>query len=149
MDLDDLAGLFMERKATGDWEGLITQLVEMRAFKREFDTLLRDVELAAAEAMPKRFVDTPQFSAERRNSTDRRNWQHHDLARMLVKHREDDIAHPQDVVDVLLQAAGVSYWRVTELRKAGLDPDEWCETSTRPTVQVMTKDDGDLRETEQ
>lgn len=135
----DLVAVFEKLRDDGDYENLIQLLLDMRAYKSEFDLLVRDVEQAAAKAMPKKFAENERWMAERRVSHNRRWTETKDLARMVVKHREDEISHPQDVVDVLLDVAAISYFRVGKLREYGLDPEDWSESVESTTVSVVKK----------
>lgn len=71
-----------------------------------------------------------------RRAKTRKQWDHPLLAWQVAKHAVEHRVPDEDgVVDTaedaavaaLLECAGVSYWRVGELRKRGIDPDAYCE----------------------
>ena len=125
----------------GDWRGLLDLLADVRFVLGELKHLERDIETDAARLMPKKIVQTARVTAERRMSTDRRNWQHEDLAKKVIELEWGNIDHPQDVARILMAYAGFSYWRVTRLRELDIDPDEYCETMPgRATVQLRERD---------
>ena len=125
----------------GDWRGLLDLLYDVRFVKGELTHLERDIEDDAARLMPKKIVQTARVTAERRMSTDRRNWQHEELAKEVLKREWGNIDHPQDVARILQEYVGWSYWRVTKLREKDIDPDEYCETTPgRATVQLRERD---------
>lgn len=123
-----------------DWRGLLDLLYDVRFVISELRHLERDIETDAATLMPKKLGETHRVLAERRMSTDRRNWQHEDLAKLVIEKEWSNIDHPQDVAKALMAAAGFSYWRVTRLRELGIDPDEYCESTSRMSVSTKGRD---------
>lgn len=123
-----------------DVNDLLDLLLTLREVKSEFDLLVREVEDDCARLMRKKFVTTPQLTAERSpGGYNRSNWQSRDLAKKIIA--DGDFDHPQDVADMLFELAAVSYWRVTKLRELGIDPDEWCDSAPgRSTVQVKRRE---------
>lgn len=75
--------------------------------------------------------------------TDRRKWQHNRVANLLAEKalderrvtREGDVEAPHEaVLRVLMECASLSGWKLTGLRRLGVDPDDWCEVEH--TVKV-------------
>jgi hypothetical protein len=113
----------------------------MREFKQDFDIVLRDVEQNIADLMTKRYWSDDRFDVQKRTSTDRRNWDHEALAKKVIALAMDSgrIHHPMDVAAVLRGAAGFSYWRVTQLKELGIDPDEYADSSPGKTSIQITR----------
>lgn len=66
-------------------------------------------------------------------------WDHPRAARDVIKAawEHDEIHHPNDVGPVILAVAGLDYWRVSQLRRLGLDPHEYKEeTEGRLAVRL-------------
>ena len=72
--------------------------------------------------------------------TRRSHWKTDELANEIVtaKMAEGIVAHPLDVVRLIMAGAQVSGWRVTWMREQGLDPDEWADVEYgRKTVRIQ------------
>lgn len=72
---------------------------------------------------------------------DRKAWDHQGLAKLvveqLIERRGGEIPTAWDVRDALMQVAAIAYWRVTELRRHGIEPDDYCEAIPgRPSVII-------------
>jgi hypothetical protein len=117
----------------GDTDSLAIGLVAFRMLVRDLRTLADATEADLARIMGEhgaRRIDLDHVGTfERKRSTTRRAWQTGDLAARLVSDAmaRDVIHHPSDVVDLLLECASISGFKVTPLRALGLDPSEWCE----------------------
>jgi hypothetical protein len=71
----------------------------------------------------------------------RKAWNHQAVAKDLIDtHMADrggEQPDPYEVRDWIMEAAGVAYWRVTPIRDAGLDPDDYCVKERGvPTVKI-------------
>lgn len=75
-----------------------------------------------------------------RKVSDRKEWDHalvaYRVAAHAVAHRTPDedgsVERPEDVaVAAVLDAAGISYWKVGELKSRGIDPDTYCTKTTK------------------
>lgn len=124
---------------------LLVLLADLRDFKTELDILVREVEDDCAKLMPRKAVSTNQVLAERTGGgLTRRNWDSRAIAQDLVKARTEKYGtfdSPGDVADLLVEAAGVSYWKTTALKQYGLDPDEYCQSErARQTVKVERRE---------
>lgn len=116
----------------GDTESLLVGLFALKMLVRDLRTLAEQVEQDACELMGEdgqRAIPVDHVGLfERKKSTTRKNWQHAELARELLDQAWDmgEINHPSDVVALLTECVGFSYWRVTPLKARGFEPDEWC-----------------------
>lgn len=79
---------------------------------------------------------------ERHKKKSRRNWQSDDLLRMVLDTRRvnsdtGEIESDVDKIKHVYPLAGYNA-RVGALKERGIDPDEWCETETRPGWKLRT-----------
>ena len=112
----------------GDRDRLLRLWAELSATRRELDLLAREVEAAAVEQFDRGeevVVDGLGVAAVTRKAA-RTRWDHHATAKRVVAAalEADQIGHPLDVVNLLLDVGSMSYWRVQRLRALGIDPDE-------------------------
>lgn len=73
--------------------------------------------------------------------TKRTKWDHDlvfsDLYRLALETPKGDLPPEERVLEAIRGAAGIGYWRSTALRKWGMDPDEYSETSPgKPCIEV-------------
>lgn len=73
---------------------------------------------------------------------DRKAWEHRPLAQAVLDahltERGFEQPDPWEAITWVLDAAGVSYWKVTALRELGIDADQYCETTPgKPQVQFI------------
>lgn len=84
-----------------------------------------------------RVIEIPDAVAERMPDRQRKSWDHERLARAVVAR---DGADP---VGVILRTAAISYWRVGELRRLGIEADAFCEVERgTPRVKVTRRPSG-------
>lgn len=74
---------------------------------------------------------------------ERKAWEHRAVAVEYVDAKLAangyEVPDPHQVVDWVLEAAAPSYWRVTALRDAGLDPEDYCTSEPgKPSVSIDT-----------
>ena len=73
---------------------------------------------------------------------DRKDWKHKEVARRIAAQaapRQPKAA--ERVADAIVESAGVSYWRVRELRGRGIEPDLYATVERgAPEVKVTRKD---------
>ena len=136
-----------------DTAGLARLLAAVRHARASLAFIESELETALAAAMPGPVVAVDGVGVlERRGGRKRSNWDHARLASMLAARVADQrrvdpetgevLARPpgrlaQDVVDELLACAGVSYWKVGELRARKVDPAAFCEEAPgRQTVGI-------------
>lgn len=134
---------------------LVAQLIELRDQHRAIGDRMREVEDVLIEAMAGIdlwYVEVPGLGVVKRHSGKKRTqWQHDDLfteVRLMARQPENRImvdaeageieSEGEAVARILREAAHVDYWRLTNLRRLGLDPDQFCRTIPgRPTIEIV------------
>lgn len=136
-----------------DVPGLAALLAAVRRARATLAFLESEVETMVAGLMASSVVVVPEVGVlERRGGRKRTEWEHARLASLLAVRVADQrrvdpatgeiLPRPpgrlaQDVVDELLACAGVSYWKVGELRARKVDPADFCEEGPgRQTVGI-------------
>lgn len=119
---------------------LATMLLELNLAKRDlafvYDTLSNEL----GQAMEGNQILGLRDSAtvERKMSSSRSGWEHKNLARDVIDRIEQSavdmdtgevVLSPADMVLKMLNYLQPSYWRVGELNKIGLNPDNYCAAS--------------------
>lgn len=138
--------------ADGDTAGLARILAAVRKARADLAFVESEVEAALSRAMPTATIAVEGVGVlERRSGKKRTKWDHTRLASMLAARVGDrrfdpetgeELARPpavlaQDVADELLACAGVSYWKVGELKARKVDPAQFCEEEPgRTTVGI-------------
>jgi hypothetical protein len=87
-------------------------------------------------------------TVEKKYANSRTAWQHKDLAATVAR-RIADLSVDMDTGEVLLTAEEMvvqlldfvqpSYWRVKELQRINVNPDEYCETGETKTSIIVRK----------
>lgn len=148
-----LAAESASRAGAADLPGLAALLNAVRRARATLAFLESEVETLVAGLMPSQVVAVEGVGVlERRGGRKRSNWDHARLASMLAARVADQrrvdpdtgevLARPpgrlaQDVVDELLACAGLSYWKVGELRARKVDAAQFCEEEPgRTTVGI-------------
>ena len=134
---------------------LVAQLLELIDQKRAITDRIVEVEdlICATMAGAQRWmVEIPGLPPIKRHLGNKRTaWQHEDIfteLRLLVRDpkwrvcvdgESGEIESPVEAVARHIQrCAHVDYWRVEDLRKRGLHPDEFCSVSYgRQTIEVI------------
>lgn len=128
-DVDELADAFAE-----DLLATRAEIARLRDLERE---LVEKIHETAPARKFKTSVGLVEIS-KRRN----RSWDHEEIVRHLTRialdRREIDPetgeikTRPtwEIVTDALISCAGISYWRIGELKGYGLDPDEYYEITS-------------------
>ncbi len=84
---------------------------------------------------------------ERKTGSPRKSWNHVALGREVTDRLIDSatdmdtgeiMATPRELMADLLNYAGISYWRVTELNKLGINADMYCEVG-EPKSNIIMK----------
>lgn len=138
--------------AAGDLAGLATLFASVRRVRATLAFVEAELETAVAGLMPSATVAVAGVGVlERRGARKRTAWDHPRLASLLAARVGDrrfdpatgeELVRPpavlaQDVADELLACAGVSYWKVSELRARHVDPASFCEEEAgRTTVGI-------------
>lgn len=138
-----------------DVPGLAVLLAAVRRGRATLAFIESEVERDLAALMASNVVVVDGVGVlERRSGRKRSNWDHTRLASLLAARVADQrrvdpatgeiLARPpgrlaQDIVDELLACAGLSYWKVGELRARRLDPATFCEEEPgRTTVGIRS-----------
>lgn len=141
------------RAGAADLPGLATLLASVRRARATLAFLESEVETLVAGLMASNVVVIPEVGVlERRGGRKRTSWDHARLASLLAVRVADQrrvdpetgeiLPRPpgrlaQDVVDELLDCAGLSYWKSGALKHRGLDPAAFCEEEPgRTTVGI-------------
>jgi hypothetical protein len=134
----------------GDLDNLARGLVQLKTLLGDLRQLSQAVEDDVARLMPAKRVEVEGVGAiEKRKGTDRKSWQWDDLLPVLVRLYLDpeltgELPSSSEAVErmraLITEVIGVTPSkgpRLTPLRAAGIDPDEYAETSPgRTTVQI-------------
>jgi hypothetical protein len=148
-----LAGEGLVLAAAADLPGLAALLAAVRRARATLAFLESEIETQLAGLMGSNVVVVPEVGVlERRGGRKRTSWDHARLASLLAVRVADQrrvdpetgeiLPRPpgrlaRDVVDELLACAGVSYWKVGELRARKVDPAQFCEEEPgRQTVGI-------------
>jgi hypothetical protein len=129
---------------TGDWESLVRGLAPLRDVIGDLRIIQTKATNAIIDTMPERMVTVEGVgTVERLKKTTRKNWDSEELLRFVVRHALVDEetgeipSSPMEAVDKVIREVravvpftGSTGWRVGELKKRGIDPDEWCEQNT-------------------
>lgn len=117
------AAITMLRQAESEMERWIAEVFEDQDWKR-----------------PHEFAGVGLVEVNRPKN--RRAWDHQGLAKdwleALIISNGGASPSPWDVKDGLLRVAGLAYWKLTELRKFGIDGDDYCDSSPgAPNVRII------------
>ena len=137
-EIDVLLGEFAEVDRPVDV--LATMLLELNLAKRDlsavYDTLSGELGRTMEGNQILGLRDNAQV--ERKMSSSRSGWQHKDLARDVIGRIEQSsvdmgtgevVLSPTEMALKMLDFVQPSYWRVGELNKIGLNPDNYCAAS--------------------
>lgn len=127
-------------------------LATVRKARQDLAQIEATIEARAAQLMSGNTVEWPGGVAERRFGKDRKEWQHDELVRQVANLVALDAAtdkqsgETDDMLAALIQDAVAQFaathrpdWRVTVLKKLGIDPDEFCHAIPgRTTIQITT-----------
>lgn len=130
-----------------DLEALGRTLIAARGLAGAVSDYARRIEGAMADQMQSKLVVIENVGAfERRKAKDRKAWDHKAIARELVRVANDEridkltgevrMSEGDAVAHTIISCAGISYWKITDLKGRGIDPDEFCE-STPGRVSVV------------
>ena len=121
---------------SGDPVALAQALARLEAIQADIRYVTGRAREKAAEALHdrgvRRLTVTDVVTVEGTNSVERSNWQHEKVLRAVIRHDWDRglVNHPNDVADIVLECAGINYWRLTPLRERGINPDDFCDVAT-------------------
>lgn len=133
--------------AAGDWNTLLYGLAELRKIKTDLDALVRETEENVAALLPEKKVIVDGFGVVERRTASTRKWESDNLMRHLVRTQLDpdgtgEITLPRvfallETLTAVLPLTASLGWRVTALKEAGVDVDNFSETTYgRSTIQI-------------
>jgi hypothetical protein len=85
---------------------------------------------------------------EKKWSSDRRAWQHRDLAAVVARRLMDSsvdmdtgevLYSTEEILAKMLDFLQPSYWRIKELQKIGVNPDLYCEVGETKSSLIVRK----------
>lgn len=135
--------------ASGDKEAIAAALLLLDSAKRDLVEMYKKAEDLLLELMG----DEPEYvydgaTLERKVGAPRKSWDHEALA-SIVADRIIDLAtsmddgevtkSPKEIAIEMLRYAAPSYWRVTELKKIGVNADQHCEVGEPKTSIAIRK----------
>lgn len=125
---------------------LVLLLDDLRSLRQELATVEAYAESQAARAMTVRKLELPDGRiAEKYAGKNRKDWRHDlvmgELWDLAVEVAAGDLDDAIGAFRTLvIQAAGLTYWRTTELRRLGIDVDKYCTVEgSRATVRIPAK----------
>ena len=130
-------------------EAVVSLLHDLREQRKALAQMEAYVEAAAVKRLKYGQQQVGEFIAEVKGGKDRRAWQHDDLAWAVCRplavneNTGEVVTEIAEIIDQvrarLLNCAAVSYWRTTQLKPLGINPDDYSEsTPGRRTVTVTS-----------
>lgn len=136
-------------------EGSIDDISEIVAaldyMKREISEMLDQAKTVMSDQMgnaPE--YSTGRFAFEKKMGSTRKAWDHKSLARLVAERMTslsidldtgEVLKSPTELISEAFEFAGVSYWRIKELQKIGVNADAFCEVlDGKPNIIVRTID---------
>jgi hypothetical protein len=124
-------------------------LVDLYNIKKDVSMMYEEIMSSIAERMPESMIFLPDGTEiERKQGADRKAWDHKGLAvevatkiaQMAVDMDTGEVTlTPHEMMIKMLDYAAPSYWRVGELGKIGVNPNNYCETSEGKVSVVIKK----------
>lgn len=125
-------------------------LVGLSRTKDELAQIYSDVSRITAEA----FGDDSELllndgsRIEKRNASDRRGWQHKEIAALVAKKlvamsidmdTGERVMSAEEIAQRVLDYVQPSYWRVKQLSELGINADDYCEVGETKTNIIVRK----------
>lgn len=153
---DDVATALLEadeNPTDAERDGLLVLWHRCQTAIKQLQELALDIEAQVVPMMP--WVEGPRGgkkpapvhvdglpgAIERTKAGTRTTWEVEEAAKAVIGRliERGEINHPLDVANALLRAAGVSYFRVGELEKLDIDPDEYRRREGgRPSLRFVS-----------
>lgn len=141
----DIAALDAEVPKDGELLDLALALAEVRTAKAELDMVERSLQGAVIEAMGDRWEATIEgFGGIKVHGGKKRSkWLHEHLWPLTLQRARgaETLSAEKDderLLVIVRAAVQPAYWRSAELKRWGVDPDEFCEvTCARKTVELV------------
>lgn len=134
-----------------DQHDLLQLAVDVHAVKGFVGELFNEVQALVSERVG--FLGEPVqvdgASVEIKAGEARKTWDHGGLAAEVSRRLVDSnvdletgevLLSPRELVERAFRFAGVSYWRVGELKKLNIDADDFCEVGERKVNVVVRRD---------
>jgi hypothetical protein len=130
-------------------EAVVRLLADLREQRKQLAEMEAYVEAAAVKRLKYGQQQVGDFIAEVKGGKDRKAWRHDDLAWAVCRplavneNTGEVVTEIAEIIDQvrsrLLNCAAVSYWRTTQLKPLGINPDDYSEsTPGRRTVTVTS-----------
>ena len=125
-------------------------LVSLSRLKDELAIVYSEVSHATADA----FGDQSELllndgsRIEKRNASDRKGWQHKEIAALVAKKlvamsvdmdTGERVMSPEEIAQRVLDYVQPSYWRVKQLSELGINADDYCEVGESKTNIIVRK----------
>lgn len=131
-------------------EQLCANLLELNIAKAELSMVYDHFAAMVGDAMGREQEILLENGAkiEKRISNNRSGWQHKDLAGSVARKIVDlsidmetgeVISTPEEMLVQMLDYLQPSYWRIKELQKLGINPDNFCEVGDTKTSIIVRK----------
>ena len=131
-------------------EELCENLVQLNLAKAELSVVYDHFAAMVGEEMGKEqeILLSNGAKIEKKFSSNRSGWQHKDLAGSVAKKIIDlsvdmetgeVMATPQEMLVQMFDYVQPSYWRIKELQKIGINPDNYCEVGDTKTSIIVRK----------
>lgn len=132
-----------------DIDAVSAALAGLDRLKREISEMLE----TTRDKMVSLMGDSPEcehngFHFERKPGTSRKAWNHDSLSTVIAKRLSsmcidldtgEIVKTPEELIKDAFNFAGVSYWRVKELQKIGINADAYCEVvESKPSIIIRS-----------
>lgn len=119
-------------------EELAVAWLEVKEASDQLSIVCKQLESRLAAAMKNKVMSLDGIGTfEKAPAVSRKSWDHPLLAQKIVakaldsRQIDSETGEVEDRAEVatkaLLSTAGISYWRVGEVKKLGIDPDQYCD----------------------
>lgn len=133
----------------GSIEDISEVVAALDSMKREIGEMLDQAKTVMSDHMgnaPE--FSTSRFTFEKKMGSTRKAWDHKSLARLVADRMTslsidldtgEILKSPTELIAESFEFAGVSYWRVKELQKIGVNADAFCEVlDGKPNIIIRT-----------
>lgn len=146
----DFDRILSDEAKTTSVNDLCEILVGLSRAKDELSQVYSDVTRITAEA----FGDESELMLndgsriEKRNASDRRGWQHKEIAALVAKRlvamsvdmdTGERVMSAEEIAQRVLDYVQPSYWRVKQLSELGINADDYCEVGETKTNIIVRK----------
>lgn len=132
-----------------DPDGLAELVLILSEAKSELSDMLDMTKMRLADEMGDSiFYNLDGVTFEKKYSTPRKTWDHQGLTNVVSTRIIDMsvdmdtgeiIRTPQQMLTELLKYTGISYWKVKELEKIGINANNYCETGDSKANIIIRK----------